>query len=388
MRGSRSSMTQIIAQKPALWLLLFAFAVSACAKPEYGVKLSALPAGVQIPENLKEKLRYDAATQTLFVKDHLTATEKEELLKLSEDKSYRRAVQGLYEYNQPEETTQVGEMTIGVEPALMPIAQILVKAFNEKRPNAKILLEPMSANDAMTELANGRLRFALTIRDSSTAEGSLFRANKIPVLRRISALDAFCFIVNPQNPTTELGLQQLKFLLSGTVKDWSEVDKSRKPTPVSVFISNDGRADYLRDSVLAGKFSDSVVVCTSKEDMIEAVRRTPGALGYLTMLDIKDVIGVKQEGEKFVVDLKDTTRFKVMAIKGAEFESPTALPLQGYVANGQYPLSYRIYYFQRTQGQLPAGFSGFLQFGTPGEGQEVFFKNGLVPFTQIIVVKQ
>lgn len=390
MRCSQSFIAQRFARKPIVivWLACLALAVSACAKPEYGVRLSALPAGVQIPANLQDKLRYDAATQTLLVKDHLAAAEKEQLLKLSEDKTYRRAIQGLYEYNQPDETTQNGEMTVGVEPALMPIMDILVKAFNEKRPNAKILLEPMPTEEAMSEIANGRLRFAMTIRDSSAAEGSAFRASGARVLRRISALDAFCFIVNPQNPTTELGLQQVKFLLTGKAKDWSEVDRSHRPTPVQVFISNDGRADYLRDSILAGKFSDSVVVCQSKAEMIEAVKRAPGAIGYLSMLDIKDIIGVKQEGDKFTVDLKDTTQFKVMAIKGEEFESPPALPLQGYVANGQYPLSYRIYYFQRTQGQLPAGFSGFLQFGTPGEGQEVLFKSGLVPFTQKIVIKQ
>jgi ABC-type phosphate transport system substrate-binding protein len=122
--------------------------------------------------------------------------------------------------------------------------------------------------------------------------------------------------------------------------------------------------------------------------MIDAVKRTPGALGYLTMLDVKDAIGVKQEGDKFVVDLKDTTQFKVLAVKGEGFESSPVLPLQGYVANGEYPLSYRVYYFQRTPGLLPAGFSGFLQFGSPGEGQDVIFKNGLVPFTQKIVIRQ
>ncbi len=379
----------ITLRQPLLLLAALVCFTAACSQPEYGVKLPALPSGVQIPANLQNKLRYDASSQSLLLKDHLTATEKEELLKLSEDKTYRRAIQGLFEYNQPEETTQKGEMAIGVDPALMPLAEILVKAFNEKRPEAKIMLEPMSASEALAEMANGRLRFAMTIRDSSTAEGSLFRSNKAAVLRRIAALDAFCFIVNPQNPTTELGLRQLKYLLTGKAKDWSEIDKSRKPTPVKIFLSSDGRAEYLRDSVLAGeKLADSLVVCQSKADMIEAVKRTPGALGYVTMLDIKDVVGVKQEGGKFVVDLKDTTQFKVLAVKGEGFEASPVLPLQGYVANGEYPLSYRVYYFQRAQGQLPAGFSGFLQFGTPGEGQDVLFKNGLVPFTQKIVIRQ
>lgn len=379
----------VMLRQPLLLLVALVCFTAACSQPEYGVKLPALPSGVQIPANLQNKLRYDASSQSLLLKDHLTAAEKEELLKLSEDRTYRRAIQGLFECNQPEETTQKGEMVVGVDPALIPLAEILAKAFNEKRKEAKIILEPMSASEALAEMANGRLRFAMTIRDSSSTESSLFRSNNISVQRRICALDAFCFIVNPQNPTTELGLQQVKYLLSGKVKDWSEVDKSRKPTPVKIFLSNDGRAEYLRDSVLAGSsFSDSSVICLSKAEMIDAVKRTPGALGYLTMLDVKDAIGVKQEGDKFVVDLKDTTQFKVLAVKGEGFESSPVLPLQGYVANGEYPLSYRVYYFQRTPGLLPAGFSGFLQFGSPGEGQDVIFKNGLVPFTQKIVIRQ
>ncbi|MDW8467081.1 MAG: substrate-binding domain-containing protein [Chloroherpetonaceae bacterium] len=377
------------AQHKAALCVVLATVFSACAKPEYDVKLAALPSGVEIPKELQEKVRYDAAKQSLIVKDHITAAEKEMLLKLSDDKIYRRAVQALYEANQPDETPQKGEMLVGVEPALMPLAEILVKAFNEKRPEAKIMLEPMSASEALSEIANKRLRFAITIRDSSSQESAAFRANDVSVQRRKAALDAFCFIVHPQNPTTELGFQQVKYLFTGKVKDWSDINKNRKPLPVTPLLTNDGRSDYLRDSLLAGeKFSDSAVVCKSKEELLATLSRTPGAIGYVSMYDVKDVIGVKEQGGKFVVDIKDTTRFKVVAVKGAGFEASPVLPLQGYVANGEYPASYAIQYFQRTVGRLPAGFSGFLYFGTPGEGQEVFFKNGLVPFTQKIVIRQ
>lgn len=383
----RLSSTQHSVQTPFLVLLLLGLLLSACAKPEYDVKLPALPSGVEIPAALQAKLRYDAAKQSLILRDYLTASEKETLLQLSDDKTYRRAIQALYEYNQPNETPQVGEMLVGVEPALMPIAEILVKAFNEKRPNAKILLEPMSDSEALSEIANKRLRFAITLRDSSSMESAAFRANEVGIQRRKAALDAFCFIVHPQNPTTELGFQQVKYLFTGKVKDWSEIDKNRKPLPVTVLLTDDGRRNYLRDTLFAGEpFSDSAIVCKSKEELLATLLRTPGAIGYVSMLDVKDVIGVKREGDKFVVDIKDTTRFKVVAVKGTGFDASPVLPLQGYVANGEYPAVYTIHYFQRTIGQLPAGFSGFLHFGSPGEGQEVFFKNGLVPFTQKIEI--
>jgi len=60
----------ITLRQPLLLLVALVCFTAACSQPEYGVKLPALPSGVQIPANLQNKLRYDASSQSLLLKDH------------------------------------------------------------------------------------------------------------------------------------------------------------------------------------------------------------------------------------------------------------------------------------------------------------------------------
>lgn len=55
--------------------------------------LGAMPVGMQFPEHLRDRVRYDNATQALVVSDRLSREEKQELLALSNDPPYQAAVE-------------------------------------------------------------------------------------------------------------------------------------------------------------------------------------------------------------------------------------------------------------------------------------------------------
>ncbi|GEM_PF-2193149 len=60
------------------------------------VKLEALPEGVVFPEKLKEKISYNPDEKVLVFRGTMTPQEKEELLKLSDDPAYKKAINLLY----------------------------------------------------------------------------------------------------------------------------------------------------------------------------------------------------------------------------------------------------------------------------------------------------
>jgi spermidine synthase/Flp pilus assembly protein TadD len=63
---------------------------------EISADLESLPAGIQFPDPLKEKIRYDSAKKLLvFTKGVMPAGEREALLRLSQDPSYREAIETL-----------------------------------------------------------------------------------------------------------------------------------------------------------------------------------------------------------------------------------------------------------------------------------------------------
>lgn len=74
------------------------------AKPfsfaEYSVKLAKLPARVQFPGHLKEKIRYDVDKQLLIFKGSMNEEERDELLKKSQDPLYQQAIKRLFHNSQ------------------------------------------------------------------------------------------------------------------------------------------------------------------------------------------------------------------------------------------------------------------------------------------------
>jgi ABC-type phosphate transport system substrate-binding protein len=365
-----------------LLALLMAMLLAACGQPETGVTLETLPQGVQFPSDLQKKVRYDAATKKLMLAGALTPQERGTLLSLSSDPIYKRAVQALSERNHKEETSIAGEMTVGVDPALMPLAEELVKAFKAKRTNAVLFLQPMSSGEAISELIADRLRFALLLRDLKPEERDAMTKAGVETRQLKIARDAICLIVHPTQVVEDLRFSQVRDILSGKVNDWEKVGGKKLPIKVFLSAENDGRREYLKDSVLAGeKFADSAVTCKTAAEMIDAVKNTPGGIGYLTMTEARAALDLDKTK-------RDTTQYKVLAVSTEKFGADRVLPFQAYVVGFsddkgnrlEYPLAYNIYYALRIGvGELPPGFAGFLGQSLEGEGQGVFLKQGLVP---------
>lgn len=60
------------------------------------VKLEALPEGVIFPDNLKDKISYNPDEKVLMFKGTMTPQQKEELMKLSDDPAYQKAINLLF----------------------------------------------------------------------------------------------------------------------------------------------------------------------------------------------------------------------------------------------------------------------------------------------------
>lgn len=70
-------------------------------EPETFEKLVKLPDGVEFPEDLKNKIRYDNSTQLLIFKGIMSQEEKNKLLNLSTDNTYKKAIEALFQMSQP-----------------------------------------------------------------------------------------------------------------------------------------------------------------------------------------------------------------------------------------------------------------------------------------------
>lgn len=76
----------------------------------YAETLKKQPADLTIPRDTR--LRYDGKNQELTWYGHMKAEERDELLKLSRDKTYRKSIESFYEQSQPKEM-EAGWVFIG-----------------------------------------------------------------------------------------------------------------------------------------------------------------------------------------------------------------------------------------------------------------------------------
>lgn len=67
---------------------------------ETSEELANLPTGVEFPNHLKDKIRYNATKQLLFYTGVMTEEEKEEILRLSKEEQYAEATRALFQKSQ------------------------------------------------------------------------------------------------------------------------------------------------------------------------------------------------------------------------------------------------------------------------------------------------
>ena len=158
------------------------------------------------------------------------------------------------------------------------------------------------------------------------------------------ATDGIAFIVNPNNPLSDLGLDDLRDILIGSVTNWREL--SGQTLPISPFTVSPGSDTYLEvQRMLTGATSmtGNALLVPSFAAMLENVAEAPGAIGYapLTLVD---------------------STVKVLAIQGQ-------LPSQHSVNNQLYPLRSTIFIIGRQE--PPASFRNLIGWIQSEKGQAV-----------------
>ena len=113
------------------------------------------------------------------------------------------------------------------------------------------------------------------------------KSNGIDPVEHIIARDAIAVIVNPNNPVSELTLQQISDIYSGKITNWKEVGGEDRPIVRLSRETNSGTHVYFLETVLRlGKkdnktlFSMDTLLLPSSEGIISEVRDNPNAIGY------------------------------------------------------------------------------------------------------------
>ena len=192
------------------------------------------------------------------------------------------------------------------------------------------------------------------------------------------AYDAIAFIVNKENPDSNIFYDRIAEIFSGKVTSWKQINPARdQRDSIKMVFDNykSGNTRYFREKFNLEKLPASCFAVSNNAEVINFVEKNRNAIGIISVNWISDKADTVSHG---FLD-----RIKVVNVSlpgnndpGAPFYSPHP----GYIAQGDYPFTRKVYCINRqTYAGLAYGFSAFIA----GEkGQLIILHCGMVPASQ------
>ena len=281
------------------------------------------------------------------------------------------------------DTYSSGNITFASDESFGTIIQEQMDVFHATYPNAHVTPIYTNELDAINFVLSDSLCLAITSRrftseefDNLKARG--FQPRVIPI-----AYDGLALICNNQNTDSCISVKDVRRVLSGEAKQWSDIVPGSKRGEIWVCFDNkqSSTVHYCVDSILGGKpiNSENIFAAKTSKEVIDYVEKTPNAIGII--------------GSNWLNDRRDSTNttwkknITVMSISKADEANAknSWKPYQAWMLDGRYPFVRTLYaLLNDPRNGLPWGFAHFLEMP---KGQLIFFKSGLLPIRGEIAVR-
>jgi len=273
------------------------------------------------------------------------------------------------------DTYSSGAITFASDESFSPIIDEEIEVFESIYPKAK--LTPIYTNevDGVNMLLSDSLQLVITSRKFTQKEIDNLKARTYNPKMIPLAFDGVALIVNNSNVDTCMSVKDVKRILSGQAKEWSDVVPGSKRGEIVVCFDNkqSSTVHFCVDSLLGGKpiNSPNIMAAKTSKEVLDYVENTPNAIGII--------------GSNWLNDKRDTTNvtfnknIRVMAL--SRLDKATVAnsfkPYQYYLYTGDYPLVRIVYALLNDPlNGLPWGFAHFIE---SYKGQLIIKKSGMLP---------
>jgi phosphate transport system substrate-binding protein len=247
---------------------------------------------------------------------------------------------------------------------IVNLALAWAEKYQAERPDVRISVTGGGSGTGIASLINKTVDIANASRKIKPEEVDQAKANGVDPVEHIIARDAIAVIVNPENPVSQLTLQQISDMYSGKIQNWSQVGGEDRPIVRLSRETNSGTHVYFLETVLRlGKkddktlFSTDTLLLPSSEGIIAELRQNPNAIGYdglgYVPKDLKMIAIAQQPGGGYI------------------------LPSIATVNDKTYPIARDLYMY--TNGEPTGIIKEYLDWILSTEAQQIVADLGFVP---------
>ena len=281
------------------------------------------------------------------------------------------------------DTYSSGAIKFASDESFSPIIEEEKEVFESIYQKAKVTPIYTNELDAVNMLMKDSICLVIASRKFSPKELQNLKDRQYMPVSIPLAYDGLSLIINKNNTDSCISVNDIKRVLSGKAKKWSDIVPGSTRGEIEVVFDNpkSSTVHYCVDSLLNGKpiNSPNIVAAKTSKDVINIVEKTPNAIGII--------------GSNWLNDKRDTTNttfkknIRVMSV--TKFAKATPLnswkPYQAYLLDGRYPLVRTIYALLNDPiNGLPWGFAHFIE---QPKGQLIIFQSGLLPVRGDITIR-
>ena len=247
-------------------------------------------------------------------------------------------------------TTELsGSVATDGSTSMESVIGVLGEQFMADHSGVTVTYNPTGSGAGIEAVSNGSCDIGLASRalKDEEKEGGLTET--------VVALDGIAVIVNGENSVTDLSLEQIASIYTGEVTDWSGFGSESGAIAVIGRESGSGTRDGFES------ITDTEDKCVLAQELnstgavIEAVRTTPGAIGYASLSAVEG-----QEG------------ITVLTVEGVA-------PSEETVLDGTYQIQRPFVFATRTDEALSDAAQAFFDWATSEEANSLIEGAGAVP---------
>jgi len=247
------------------------------------------------------------------------------------------------------------------------VVQRVAEAFMKKNPNTSIAVTGGGSGVGIAAIINKTTDLCNASRPMKDTEIAQAKANKVNPVGVIFAVDGLSLAINPKNSVKALTIDQIGQIFRGELTNWKQAGGPDIPITLYGRQPNSGTFVFFREVVVRGDYSNRMNQMNGNAQILEAVKKDSGGIGYVGIGYVVDDAGKVVSGIQ-VCDVAKDSRSK--AFSSLKIEN---------ILNGAYPLTRPLYQYLDANNR--AKVETFLKFELSPEGLAIIQKEGFYPLT-------
>jgi phosphate transport system substrate-binding protein len=248
------------------------------------------------------------------------------------------------------------------------VVQMLAENFMKKNPGVSIAVTGGGSGVGIAAIINKTTDLANASRPMKKNEIDNAKANGVDPVGVVFAVDGLSVILNPKNTVKTLTMDQIGQIYRGELTNWKQAGGPDLPVTLYGRQPNSGTFVFFREAVVKGDYSNKMNQMNGNAQIMEAVKKDAGGVGYVGIGYVVDDKGKVDPGIHVLEVAKDS---RSKAYSPLKMEN---------ILKGLYPISRPLYQYFDNHNR--AKVEAFIKYELSPEGVAIIQKDGFYPLTE------